>query len=222
VPPNSKTPGSKASRAKTSGLKNSRSKTSRLSKEKPLLAVLAGGNGAGKSTFYKLYLKPRGIPFINADEIARSVWPDDAEARSYEAMQLAETARKQALVKQRSFCFETVFSHTSKLEFLLQAKKRGFNIHLYIIHLAMPELNVGRVAQRVHLGGHSVPTDKIISRIPRTLENLQHAISLCDQVLLLDNSQLASPYVRQALYRNNKWVELAVPLESWAREFIVS
>jgi predicted ABC-type ATPase len=184
------------------------------------LAVLAGGNGAGKSTFYKLYLKPRGIPFINADEIARSVWPDEAEARSYEAMQLAETARMEALVKQRSFCFETVFSHASKLEFLRQAKKYGFNVHLYIIHLAMPQINVGRVAQRVHLGGHSVPTDKIISRIPRTIENLQHAISLCDQALLLDNSELTNPYVRQALYRNNKWVELAVPLKPWAREFI--
>lgn len=54
------------------------------------LWLLVGGNGAGKSTFYRLYLEPLGLPFVNADILARIVYPEAPEAHSYEAAKLAE------------------------------------------------------------------------------------------------------------------------------------
>ncbi|MEQ3763363.1 MAG: AAA family ATPase, partial [Alcanivorax sp.] len=39
--------------------------------------MLVGGNGSGKSTFYEQMLKPKGMPFINADIIAKEAFPDD-------------------------------------------------------------------------------------------------------------------------------------------------
>ena len=58
------------------------------------LWLLAGGNGSGKSTFYRTRLKPLGLPFINADIIAKTQFPDDPESHSYDAAQLAEEMRQ--------------------------------------------------------------------------------------------------------------------------------
>lgn len=158
------------------------------------LWVLAGGNGAGKSTFYKLKLAPRGIPFINADNIAKELYSDDAEARSYDAAKAAERMREELLIEGRTFCFETVFSHPSKVDFIAKAKAYGFQVVLVFIHLDSSDLNQARVSQRVTEGGHSVPADKIKARIPRVLENVKAAIPLCDSVYLLDNSSLDNPF----------------------------
>ena len=81
---------------------------------KKQLWILVGGNGSGKSTFYHQRLEPLGLPFVNADIIARQLYPDNPEARSYDAAKIAEQQRFQLLSQGRSFCFETVFSHPSR------------------------------------------------------------------------------------------------------------
>ncbi len=63
------------------------------------LWLLAGGNGAGKSTFYRTALQPRGMALVNADNIARDMAPDSAEEASYAAAQLAEHLRYDLLNK---------------------------------------------------------------------------------------------------------------------------
>lgn len=83
---------------------------------------------------------------------------------------------------EHSFCFETVFSHTSKIDFMAKAKALGYEIILVVIHIETTELNLIRVSQRVKKCGHNVPPDKIRARIPRMLENVQLAMPLCDQV----------------------------------------
>ncbi len=45
------------------------------------------------------------------------------------------------------------------------------------IHLFDSSLNEARVKQRVSEGGHDVITEKIHSRIPRTLKNIKAALS---------------------------------------------
>ena len=78
------------------------------------LWLLVGGNGAGKSTFYRTRLASLGLPFVNADDVARQLFPDAPEARSYDAARVAEELRLQLVREGRSFCFETVFSHNRK------------------------------------------------------------------------------------------------------------
>ena len=75
------------------------------------LWLLVGGNGAGKTTFYRTQLQPLGMPFVNADDIARDVFPQSPEEHSYEAAKIAENLRNSLLEQGKNFCFETVFSH---------------------------------------------------------------------------------------------------------------
>lgn len=158
------------------------------------LWMLVGGNGAGKSTFYRLYLKPRNLPFVNADELAKATYPDAPEAHSYEAARLAEQMRNRLITDGISFCFETVFSHPSKIDFIANAKAQGYQIVLVAIHVDRVDLNRARIAQRVQEGGHAVPNDKVAERIPRTLKHIQQALPLCDEVHILDNSRLDDPF----------------------------
>lgn len=188
--------------------------------KRPVVILLVGGNGAGKSTFYKTYLAPRKIPFLNADVLAREMWPDAPEAHSYEAMRLVERSRHLALAQQRSFCFETVFSHSSKLDFIHEAKRAGYAVELYAIHLTSTPLNRLRVGQRVTEGGHSVPEEKIVPRIERSLEQLIQAIPVVDRALLLDNSRVDDPFRVQARFRQGRLCSTAENPEPWAKTII--
>jgi len=184
------------------------------------LWLLAGGNGAGKSTFYRTQLEPLGLPFINADVLARELYPESPEAHSYEAARLAADTRSGLLIEGRSFCFETVFSHPSKIDFLAQAKTLGYEIVMVFIHLESDSLNKARVAQRVSEGGHNVPDEKIEKRIPRLLNHIKEALPLCDHVRILDNSQSDNPFVQLATIRNGLLEQQQEALPSWAIELL--
>lgn len=185
------------------------------------LWLLAGGNGAGKSTFYQLFLQATGMPFVNADVLARHLYPDDPEAHSYEAAKVAEGLREQLLLTGRSFCFETVFSHPSKVDFVAQAKALGYEVVLVAIHLESVDLNQARVAQRVGEGGHAVPPEKVANRIPRTLQHLKTAILLCDEVRVLDNSSSDDPFIQVLTIKDGVVRQQLSALPSWAEELLV-
>lgn len=184
------------------------------------LWMLVGGNGAGKSTFYRRYLEPEGMQFVNADLIAKRLDNEQPERLAYQAAKIAEQIRKNLLNQGLSFCFETVFSHPSKIDFIAEAKARGYEVILVFIHLASDELNQARVQQRVSEGGHSVPPDKIVSRIPRTLTHVQKALALTDEAYLLDNSLRTNPYQQIATLRNGKIHLHTKPPPVWAKEVL--
>lgn len=184
------------------------------------LWLLVGGNGAGKSSFYRLMLQPYGLPFVNADSLARLVYPEDPEAHSYEAALLAEKQRNTLLLKGASFCFETVYSHPSKLDFTARAKALGYQVIMVFIHLECSELNVARVAQRISEGGHAVPTDKVIQRIPRTLALVKASIPLCDEVRIVDNSSSDEPFRWVLTFKDGCVFDQRRPLPAWAEQLV--
>ncbi len=181
----------------------------------PQLWVLTGGNGAGKSTFYREFLAPKGMPFVNADVLAKAAFPDDPENNSYEAAAAATQLREQLIQEGRNFCFETVFSHTSKIDFLGTAKAHGYQIILVYIHLESTGLNLARVAQRVCEGGHNVPEDKVTSRIPRTMANVKAALPLCDRCRFYDNSRADQPMALVGEYRDGRFRDIDEPHPQW-------
>lgn len=182
------------------------------------LWMLVGGNGAGKSTFYQRMLKPTGLPFINADLIAKEIYPEDPEGRSIDAARIAERMRLNLLVEGRSFCFETVFSHPSKIDFMSQAEALGYQIILVLVlvHVNSTTLNNARIAQRVADGGHNVDPQKVVARVPRTLKHASAAIPLCDYVRVLDNSSLDSPYQPVRTIEHGVRTLHISPLPVWA------
>lgn len=184
------------------------------------LWLLAGGNGAGKSTFYRRFLQPKGLPFVNADLIARQLDHEQPDKASYDAAILAGRLRSSLLEQGKSFCFETVFSHPSKIDFLAQARARRYQIILIYIHLFDSQLNQARVVQRVAEGGHAVPTEKIVSRIPRTVKYVRDALPLADIVRLYDNSYFNQPFQVIAEIRAQVLRQHVQPLPPWAEGII--
>jgi predicted ABC-type ATPase len=184
------------------------------------LWVLTGGNGAGKSTFYNLYLAKFGIKFVNADLIAKDIDPVNHESKSYQAATVASKIREDLVFQGVSFCFETVFSHESKIDFLAQAKANGYKIILVYIHLFDSSLNEARVIQRVSEGGHNVPTEKIRSRIPKTLKNVKTALSIVDEAIILENSSKEDPFRQIIVMKSGNYKAIVDPLPEWAKELL--
>jgi len=188
--------------------------------DKPQLWMIVGGNGAGKSTFFKQFLQRTGMPFVNADLIAADLYPEDPEGRSREAAGQAEEMRYKYLAERKNFCFETVFSHPSKVDFIADAKAKGYEIVMVFIHLEHNGLNKARISQRVAGGGHNVPDLKVEERIVRTLGHVKSAIPLCDRVMMYDNSKDGSDAFMPVLsIENGVKTCLLDPMPKWAAKF---
>lgn len=172
--------------------------------EPPFLLVFAGPNGSGKSTLTN-YLIAAGIDFgkyINPDEIAARLEMPEPQ-RSKQAQTIADFQREACLTNGLSFSFETVMSHPSKVELMVRADDAGYEITLYFVCTSDPEINIGRVENRVHRGGHDVPKERIVARYWRTLELLSHAALVARRTVLLDNSALIG-YLANTMLPNPK------------------
>lgn len=153
------------------------------------LFIFAGANGSGKTTLFKSYRHVFGdLPFVNADEMLKDTIGSNDPTNSKFGQELANRKIEECFANEESFVFETVFSHESKIDLIKRAKHLGYTVSIYFCHLSDPSQNVLRVQHRVQNGGHDVPEGKIISRIPRTLENVKQAIQFVDDFYLYDNS----------------------------------
>jgi predicted ABC-type ATPase len=160
----------------------------------PVLHLLAGPNGSGKSTLWTYVLQPElHLEFVNADVIAAEHWPDAPGSHAYEAAEMAATRREELVASRRSFATETVFSHQSKVEFVMAAVEAGYLVTLHVI--AVPEdMAVDRVDNRVENGGHAVPEVKIRERYGRLWVHVREAIGLVEHAYVYDNTAAATPF----------------------------
>ena len=83
---------------------------------------------------------------------------------SYIASVAAEFLRQKLLAARRTFTFETVMSHPSKVDLLQQAQAEGYRTYLYYVATDDPAINISRVENRVKLNGHDVPPDLVEKR----------------------------------------------------------
>ena len=182
-----------------------------------VLVVVAGPNGAGKTTFVETFLEPLGIRIVNPDAIARALILNSPEEAGYEAARAAEAVRADLVERRVSFCLETVFSDAkgAKLTFLKEARKRGYVVILIFIGLTSAALSAARVMQRTEEGGHDVPDEKIASRFPRVLANLEKALPIADHAFLFDNSSADEPYRFVAELRGGRIVKRGAIRPAW-------
>jgi predicted ABC-type ATPase len=125
---------------------------------------------------------------INIELVDNVIVDKSRDTMSYEASLIAFFIRDLLYKQNKTFSFETVMSHFSKVEELSIAKLDGYRIYLYFICTDDPEINISRVEDRVGKGGHDVNPVNIRNRYPKALENLYPAIQQSRRAFLFDNS----------------------------------
>jgi predicted ABC-type ATPase len=181
---------------------------------RPIIIAIAGPNGAGKTTFFSAFLREAGLRFVNADEIARELG-----LNPYEAAKIANSLRRELTKQRESFVFETVFSDPvgDKVAFLKDAAAAGYSVVLCYIGISAAKVSEERVAMRISQGGHDVPADKLATRFPRILANLQAAIGELPLVIVYDNDDLNRPYRKVAEFRQGKMKMTGNPMPGWLK-----
>ena len=182
---------------------------------KPVLIILAGPNGAGKSTFFETFLIGKGLPFINADNLAGELNLD-----AMDASEIAQKLRVSLVERKVSFITETVFSDPvgAKLSFFEKAEEAGYEVTFIYIGIADVELSRARVKRRKLAGGHDVPDDKLDGRYRRSLANLKQATTRLSRVIVFDNSRSDKPFRMVAKFEDGKVEKKRTgPVPIWAR-----
>lgn len=141
------------------------------------------------------------------------------ETHSYEGAFIASFIRHLLIKQNKSFSFETVMSHVSKVDEVSKIVNLGYDAYLYFVCIDSPEVNVSRVNNRVDKGGHEVPEDKIIDRYYRTLENLHLVLPHCYRAYLFDNSGKNHVLIAE-VYKGNMELKTAV-LPNWFIQFVL-
>ncbi len=157
------------------------------------LYIIAGCNGAGKTTasFTVLPEMLNCREFVNADEIAKGLSPFNPEGVAIQAGRLMIDRVLHLLKEGETFAFETTLATRSYVNLIQRAQKRGYFVTLLFFSLSTPEQAVARVAKRVSLGGHNIPTDVIMRRYDAGLQNFfQLYTPICDYWTLYDNSTI--------------------------------
>ena len=159
---------------------------------KPVLIVIAGPNGSGKTTITSKILRHEWLEnavYINPDQVAQDKFGDwNSPEAVMQAVQYCEQQREQCVQDGQSLVFETVLSSDSKVDFIRRAKEAGYFIRLFFVSTSHPSINAARIAQRVMEGGHDVPITKVISRYQKSIVNCKRCSALADRVYIYDNS----------------------------------
>lgn len=159
----------------------------------PVLIVIAGPNGSGKTTVTEQILRhewTEGALYINPDKIAQERFGDwNSEEAVRQSVFYCEELRERCIRERQSLIFETVLSRNDKIEYIEKAKKAGFFVRLFFVCTASPVINAARIAKRVMEGGHNVPIPKIGPRYQASIANCCIAAGIVDRCYVYDNSE---------------------------------
>lgn len=141
---------------------------------KPVIYLIAGPNGVGKTTFAREFLpkEVKCVRFMNADEIARGLSPFAPEAAALRAGRVVLGEIRDALKVGHSFGWESTLSGRGHVKLLREARAAGYEVELHYLSVATPGVCIERIAQRVREGGHNVPMVDIRRRFDRSIRNL--------------------------------------------------
>ena len=146
------------------------------SETRPIIYLIAGCNGAGKTTFAKQFLphEVKCLNFLNADLIALGLSPLNTRAAAIKAGRLLLEEFRQYVSRRETFALESTLSGKTYIALLKQSKRRGFRIYLHYLWLPNPAVAIARVHERVKKGGHDVPVADIRRRFFRSLNHFIH------------------------------------------------
>jgi predicted ABC-type ATPase len=161
---------------------------------RPVLYVLAGVNGAGKSSIGGHLLERDGLTWFNPDTFARELMAttgcDQGMANAHawrESMRRVDAA----IAKGLNHAFETTLGGKSVAAKILEATKTH-DVLIWFCGLSSPDLHIARVEARVAAGGHPIPEEKIRERYPNAQLNLIKLMPHAAYIKICDNSAEAA------------------------------
>ena len=164
--------------------------------------MLAGVNGAGKSSIVGATIRDKGGKYYNPDEAAREIMAANPGLGQTEANAAAwEQGRKlleRAIDQGLDFTFETTLGGNTIPGMLAQAAERGVEVHIVFVGLDSADAHIERVRQRVRAGGHDIAEADIRRRYRHSLINLVTLLPALTELRVYDNSVTADPATGQA------------------------
>ena len=159
---------------------------------KPVLIVVAGPNGSGKTSVTGKILNHKWLEdavYINPDIVAQERFGDwNSKEAVMKSVKYCEEWRENCLSERKSLIFETVMSSDDKVDFIERAIQVGYFVRLFFVCTNSPTINASRIANRVMKGGHDVPITKIISRYQKSLSRCRYLATKVQRTYLYDNS----------------------------------
>ena len=164
----------------------------------PCIYVLAGTNGAGKSSVGGgAILSENGASWVNPDDATRKILarnpglsPEQANSAAWhEGTRLL----RRAIDERLDFAFETTLGGHTITTLLERARAEGIEVRVWYVGLSSPELHIARVRARVARGGHDIPEERIRHRYDRSRLNLIHLLPALTALWVYDNSDDADP-----------------------------
>ena len=162
---------------------------------RPVLFVLAGVNGAGKSSIGGAVLAQAGLSWFNPDDFAREYRLATGCAQlQANAAAWGQGLRRldEALAEQRSHAFETTLGGATMAQ-RIAAASRSHDVLMWFCGLSSPEQHMARVALRVAAGGHAIPEAKIRERWVQAPLHLIELMPHLNELRVFDNSAEADP-----------------------------
>jgi predicted ABC-type ATPase len=201
----------------------------------PVIYVLAGTNGAGKSSVGGNAFRRAGADYFNPDEATRRLLAADpavslAQANA-EAWRVGVQLLEQAIEQGSTHAFETTLGGATITRLLAEAAAGGSKVRVWYVALATVELHIERVRKRVAAGGHDIPEDAIRRRYDDSRANLISLLPVLDELRVYDNSKPndptrgLEPSPQLVLFlRHGKVVETAEPSHTpdWAKPIIAA
>lgn len=159
----------------------------------PELYIIAGCNGAGKTTASYSILPAilNCLEFVNADNIAAGISPFNPTSVAIEAGRMMLNRIDELMMSGVDFALETTLSTRSYVSLITKAQSLGYRVNLLYFWLSSPAVAIERVAKRVSKGGHHIPSDVIERRYFRGIDNLfKLYMPVCDKWMLVNNMDL--------------------------------
>ncbi len=126
--------------------------------------IIAGANGSGKTTFAKKFLNVTNYKFLNADEFAKTISPENPDKAKIQAGKKVINSLKDIIEEQENFVIESTLSGNFLKKYITLLKEKSFEVNLTFIYLGAPHLCIERIKSRVILGGHNVPDEDVKRR----------------------------------------------------------
>jgi predicted ABC-type ATPase len=170
--------------------------------DKPCIHVLAGTNGAGKSSVLGEMAIRAGAEYFNPDDatlriLAANPGATLAEANA-EAWAQGKRLLERAIAEHLDYMFETTLGGETFVGLLQKALASGLDVRVAYVGLESPELHIARVAARVARGGHDIPEERIRYRYDKGREHLIQLLPNLTEMKLYDNSAEADPHAGKA------------------------